>query len=92
MESSSEMSLVGGTRGKKVLIINNPPDREFADSGDTCPLLEISLLEEGVSGIFGAAVAGGARFFMSSMDGCNTVSHTQARGLRDELPRVKGGA
>ena len=62
MESSLEMSLVGGTRGHKGLIINNSPNSELAGSGDTGPLLKISLLEEGGSGICGATVAGGASF------------------------------
>ena len=55
-------------------------------------MLEIRLLEEGGSGICGAAVAGGATIFMSSMDERNTSSHTRSRGLRDELPGGKVGA
>ena len=62
VESPSWMLLVGGTRGKKGLIINNSPTSELADSSDTDLLLEIILLEEGGSGICGAAVAGGERF------------------------------
>ena len=38
------------------------PNSELEDSGDTYLMLEIRLLEEGVSGIFGAAVAVGASF------------------------------
>ena len=41
------MSLLGGTREKKGSIINNSPNSKLADSGDTGPLLEIRLLEEG---------------------------------------------
>ena len=54
VEYPLEMSLVGGTRGKQGLIINNSPNIELDDIGDIGPLLEISLLEEGVSAIFGS--------------------------------------
>ena len=47
-----------GTREHHELTINNYPNSELADSGDTGSLLEICLLEEGRSGICGAAVAG----------------------------------
>ena len=67
---------MGGTREKKGLIVNNSPTSEISDSRDTGPLLEIRMLEEGGIGICGAAVAGWARFSMSSMDECNTESHT----------------
>ena len=76
LESPSEMSLVGGTRGHKSLIINNSPDIKLSVSRDTGLVLKISLLGEGGSGIFGAAVAGRARFCMSSMHECNTAVHT----------------
>ena len=92
VESPSEMSLVRGTRRKKVLILNNSQNSELSDSGNTGPLLNICLLEEGESGLFGATVAGGARFFMSYMDECSTPSHTWSRGLVDDLPGGKGGA
>ena len=67
-----------GTMVQQGLIIKNSPNSELSDSGDTGPLLEIRLLEEGVSGICGAAVAGGERFCMLSMDECNTASHTRS--------------
>ena len=62
VDSPLEMSFLGGTRGQKGLIINNSPNRKLYDSGDTGPLLEIRLIEEGRRGIGGAAVAGGERF------------------------------
>ena len=68
VESPSEMSLVVGTRGKQGLILNNYPNSELSDSGDTVSLLKIRLLEEGGSVICGAAVDGGASFCMSYMD------------------------
>ena len=77
VESPSELSLLGGTRGKHGLTINNYLNRELAESGDTGPLLEIRLLEEGGSRICGSAVDGGARFCMSYMDERNTASHTR---------------
>ena len=77
MESLLEMSLVGRNRRRHGLTINNYPNRELYDSGDTCPLLGISILEEGGGGIFGSEVYGRARFCMSSMDECNTASHTR---------------
>ena len=86
------MSLVGGTRGQQGLIINNYPNRELTDSGDTDYLLESCLLEEGGSGICGSAVAGRARFFLSSMDECNTASHNRSRRLRYDLSGGKWGA
>ena len=76
-ESPSEMSLVVGTRYKRELIINNYPNIELAARGDTGPLLEIILLEEGGSGMCGSEVAVGARFCMSSMYECYTLPHTQ---------------
>ena len=36
-------------------------------------------------------MAGRERFCISSMDECNTVSHTRSIGLRDDLPGGKGG-
>ena len=36
-------------------------------------------------------MAGGARFCMSSMDECNTESHTRSRGLIGDNPGGKGG-
>ena len=72
---------MGGTRGKKELIIDNSPNIKLADSGDTGLLIEIRLLDEGGNGIYGSAVAGGARFCMSSMDECNTASHNRLGGL-----------
>ena len=63
-----DMSLVVVIRMKKVLIINNYPNSKLAGSGDTGSLLEIHFLEEDVSGICGAAVAGRERFFISSID------------------------
>ena len=44
VESPSYISVVGVTRGKKVLFINNSPNSELADSGDTGLLLEKILL------------------------------------------------
>ena len=76
MESPSDISLVGGTRGQQGLIINNSPNREISESGDTCPLLEINLLEEGGNVICGAAVTSRKSFCMSYMDEFNTASHT----------------
>ena len=61
-ESILEMSLVGGTRNQKESIINNSPNSELVDSGKTCLMIEICLLEEGRSGICEATVAGGERF------------------------------
>ena len=55
-------------------------------------MLEIIFLEEGGSGICGAAVAGGARFCMSYMDECNTVSHIRSIGLGEDLQGGKGGS
>ena len=40
-ESPSELSLVGGNRGRHELNIDNSPDGEIYDSGYTGPLLEI---------------------------------------------------
>ena len=60
-------------------------------SRDKGPLLEICLLEGGGSGIYGAAVVGGERFCMSSMDECRTASHTQSRGLIYTMRGGKGG-
>ena len=48
-------------------------------------------MEEGGRGISGAAVAGGERFCMSSMNECNFISQNWQRGLRDELTGGKGG-
>ena len=56
------MSLVGVTKGPKGLIINNFPNNNLADSGNTGSLLEICLLEEGGSGICGSVVAVWERF------------------------------
>ena len=67
-ESPLYISLVGGNRGYKELIINNCPNAKRPDRGDTGPLLEVRLMEEGGSGICGSAVAVAERFFMSSMD------------------------
>ena len=53
---------MGGTRGNNRLTIDNSPNSELAGSGDTGPLLEISLLEEDGRGICGSEVAGGASF------------------------------
>ena len=53
---------MGGTRGKKGLTINNYSISGLADGGNTGLMLEIRLLDEGGSGICGAAVTGGARF------------------------------
>ena len=64
VESPSKMSLVGGTRGKKELIINNYPNSDISDGGDTGLLLGINLLEDDGSGICGATVAGRERFCM----------------------------
>ena len=61
-EYTLEMSLVGGTRDEKELIIKNYPNIELADSRDTCPLIGLSFLEEGGSEIRGAEVSGGERF------------------------------
>ena len=83
---------MGGTRGKKDLIINNYPNSKLDESGDTGLLLEIRLLEEGGSGICGAELASGERFCISYMDECNTASHNCSKGLRDNLPVGKGGA
>ena len=87
-----ELSLILGTRGRHGLTINNSPNSELSDSGDTGPLLEICLLGEGGSGIYGSAVAVGAMFCMSYMDACNTSSYKQSIGLRDDLTGGKGGA
>ena len=54
--SPLEMSLVEGTRRQHGLTINNSPNSELEGSGYTGPLLEVCLLEEGGSGICGAAV------------------------------------
>ena len=54
-------------------------------------MFEKILLEEGGSGICGSAVACGERFYMSSMDECNTASHTRSRVLGEDLPGVKKG-
>ena len=62
MESPSELSLLGGTRVRHGLNMYIYPNSELADSGDTGPLLEIRLLEEGGSGICVDAVAGRSRF------------------------------
>ena len=53
------MVLISGTHG---LTIDNSPNSDLAASGDTGPLLEIRLLEEGGSGICVDAVAGRSRF------------------------------
>ena len=83
---------MGGTRVKKYLIINIYPNSDLADSLEIVPLLEICFLEEVGSGICVAAVAGVERFFMSSMDECNTASHTWPIGLVGDLSGGKGGA
>ena len=49
-------------------------------------------MEEGGSGIRGSTVAGGARFFMSFVDECNTESHTWSRGVGEDLPGGNWGA
>ena len=49
-------------------------------------------MEEGGSVICVAKVSYGARFFMSSMDECNTASHTWPIGLVGDLSGGKGGA
>ena len=59
---------MGRNRGRHGLTIDNYPNSELSDSGNTGPLLEIRLLEEGGSVICGAAVDGGASFCMSYMD------------------------
>ena len=76
MESPLELSSVEGTRGMNGLTIYNNPNSNLANSWDTGPLLEIRLLEGGGRGICGAAVYGGIRFCISSMNECNTASHT----------------
>ena len=58
-ESPSELSLMGGTRGMHGLTLDNSPNSDLADSGDTGVLLEIRLLKEGRRGICGSAVAVG---------------------------------
>ena len=63
-ESLSEMSLVGGARGHHELTVNNSPNSELCDSRETGTLLEICLMEEGGSGICGAAMADRERFCM----------------------------
>ena len=90
-ESPSEMALVGGNRRHHGLNINNSPNIKIYNIGDTGPLLGICVLEEGVSGICGASVAGGARFCVLSMDECNIASHPRSRGFRDELSGGKRG-
>ena len=92
LECPLEISLLVGTRVQHELMINNSPNSELSDGGDTGPLLEICLLGEGGSGIYGSAVAVGVMFCMSYMDACNTASHKQSRGLRDDLTGGKGGA
>ena len=64
VESPSKMSLVGGTRGQKELVINNYLNSDIYDGGDTGLLLGINLLEDDGSGICGATVAGRERFCM----------------------------
>ena len=91
-ESRSDMSLLGGTRETKKLTINNHSNSKLADSGDTGPLLETSFLKEAGSGICGAAMAGGERFCMSSMDECNTASQTCSTILEEDLNVGKGGS
>ena len=63
VESPSDISLVGGTRGQKGLFMNNSPNSELVGSRDTGPLLGIFLMEEGGSGICRATVAGGGEIF-----------------------------
>ena len=89
--SSQERQFWGRNRGRHGLTIDNSPNRDFANSEDTGPLIEILFLEEGRRGICGSAVAGGERFCMSCMDECNTASHTCSRVVIDELPGGKGG-
>ena len=43
------------------------------------------FLEGGIRGIYGGTRAGGARFCMSSVDECNTSSHTRKIGSREDL-------
>ena len=76
-ESPSELSLLGGTSGRHGLTIDNSPNRKLSNRGDAGLLLGIRLLEKYVKGICGAAVASRESFFMSSMDNCNTASHTR---------------
>ena len=64
MGSPLEMSLVEGTRRQHGLTINNSPNSELCDSRETGTLLEICLMEEGGSGICGAAMADRERFCM----------------------------
>ena len=59
LECPLEISLLVGTRVQHEVTINNSPNSELSDGGDTGPLLEISLLEDVGSGICGAVVAGG---------------------------------
>ena len=82
---------MGGNRGKYGLTIDNPPNSEISDSGDTGLLLEIRFLEEGGRGICGSAVAIRAIFCMSYMDEYNTASHTRSIGLRYDLSVGKEG-
>ena len=89
--SPSELSLVGGRRGSHGLTINNSPNSDLSDSGETGLLLEIRILEEGERRICGAAVAGGAMFCMSYMGECNIALYTLSILLRDDLPGGKGG-
>ena len=82
---------MGRTSGRHGLTIDNSPNSKLSDSGDTGPLLEISILEEGGRGICGSVVAGGARFCISSLDECNTDLHTRLRGFRYGLQGGKWG-
>ena len=82
---------MGGTRGEKGLILNNYPTSDLSDSEYTGLLIDICLLEEGGSGICGAAVAEGARFCMPSMYEFNTALNTRTKGLVEDLLEVKGG-
>ena len=76
-EYSSELSLVGETRERHGLTINNSPNSKLDDSGNTGMLPEIRFFKEIGSEICVSAVTGGARFGMLSMDECNTASHTR---------------
>ena len=58
---------------------------------DTGPIFQIRFLEGGGRVICGGAVAVGVKLCMSSVDECNTASHTWLIRSGEELPEVKEG-
>ena len=64
---------------------------ECAEGEDKVNLFQIIVVEVGGRGICGGSVEGVARFYMSLVGECNTVSHTPEIGSIKYLPRAENG-